>query len=490
MNMPVKRKTKFSLKKKLVLLIVFIIVAIIILSGLFCYKGFNDISRTMYTSRSMQLSATAAAMVDPLSVKDIRDRVMTIYRETEDRVSSEEWGTPQFESYLQKYQAISESENFKLIQQQLRVIQDNNNLGCVYIVCFDMETEATIYLVDGTYGEDYCAPGCFDPIMYDVDFEAMKNPENGIAPDITNTKEYGWIVAAGSPIFLNGDLIAFAGVDISMNDVVNQRNRFLMIAFALLFILAVVFIIASILLIDRMIINPINQLSDTSEKYWSSETSSIRNEFARLQIHTGDEIETLSNSMKQMEQNINDQFTKILETTQELVTTQRHADEMDRAANIDALTKVRNKRAYDVEIERVNQEIQSGKTTFGLAMIDLNYLKKTNDTYGHEKGNASIQLLCQTICQVFQHSPVFRIGGDEFVVILENHDYEDVETLKEEFDRRLQMLQQKQNPWERISAAAGYAMFDPKKDVDMESAFKRADELMYERKKQMKAERE
>ena len=257
----------------------------------------------------MQLSATAAAMVDPLSVKDIRDRVMTIYRETEDRVSSEEWGTPQFESYLQKYQAISESENFKLIQQQLRVIQDNNNLGCVYIVCFDMETEATIYLVDGTYGEDYCAPGCFDPIMYDVDFEAMKNPENGIAPDITNTKEYGWIVAAGSPIFLNGDLIAFAGVDISMNDVVNQRNRFLMIAFALLFILAVVFIIASILLIDRMIINPINQLSDTSEKYWSSETSSIRNEFARLQIHTGDEIETLSNSMKQMEQNINDQFT-------------------------------------------------------------------------------------------------------------------------------------------------------------------------------------
>ena len=49
MNIPVKRKTKFSLKKKLVLLIVFIIVAIIILSGLFCYKGFNDICRTMYT---------------------------------------------------------------------------------------------------------------------------------------------------------------------------------------------------------------------------------------------------------------------------------------------------------------------------------------------------------------------------------------------------------------------------------------------------------
>ena len=125
-------------------------------------------------------------------------------------------------------------------------------------------------------------------------------------------------------------------------------------------LLAAVFIALSIILIDRTIIRPINKLSDTSEKYWKSGTS-IRNEFSQLQIHTGDEIETLSNSMKQMEQNINEQFTKILETTQKLVTTRQHADEMDRIANVDALTKVRNKRAYDETAARLSEGLRTGE---------------------------------------------------------------------------------------------------------------------------------
>ena len=483
-------KPRFSLKTKLVILIVSIIVSISVLAGLFCYKGLSDISRTMYTSRSKELSATAAATVDPQRVKNIRDQVMAIFRATEDRVSSEEWGSPEFEAYLAKYADIEASEDYQVTQKQLRVIQDNNNLACCYLICFDMESQSTIYLADGTYDEDYCPPGCFDPVMYEVDLEAMKAPENGIEPDITNTQEYGWVVAAGSPVFLDGELIAFAGADISMNAVMDQRNRFLLIAFAALLALAVVFIIISILLIDRTIIWPINKLSDTSEKYWSGETSSIRNEFSQLQIHTGDEIETLSNSMKQMEQNINDHITKILETTQTLISTKEHAEEMDRVANIDALTKVRNKRAYDIEIERVNQEIRNGYTDFGLAMIDLNYLKQTNDTYGHEQGNEALRMLCRTICRVFRHSPVFRVGGDEFVVVLENHDYEHLDELKEEFDRDIRALQAEKDPLKRISAAAGYAVFEPGTDKDMGSVFKRADQRMYEKKKQMKAERQ
>lgn len=479
-------KPKFSLKKKLIVLIVSIIIAIIILAGLFCYRGLTDISRTMYTSRSRELSATAAAMLDPQRVKNLRDKVMEIFHATPDRVSSEEWGTPEFDAYLANYEAIMETEDFLTTQQQLRVVQDNNNLNCAYIICFDLETETTVYLADGAY-EGNCQPGCFDDVMYEVDHAAMKNPEDGIAPDVTNTDEYGWVVAAGSPIFLDGELIAFAAVDISMNEVMAQRNLFLMIAFIALTVLAAVSIVISIVLIDRTIIRPINKLSDTSEKYWSSEASTIHHEFSELQIHTGDEIEMLSNSMKQMEQNINDHITKILETTQTLISTREHADQMDREANIDALTKVRNKRAYDVEIERVNREIKEGKTNIGVAMIDLNFLKKTNDTYGHEKGNVSIQLLCRTICRVFQHSPVFRIGGDEFVVILESHDYEHLDELKVEFEQDLQKLQNRKDPWERISAAAGYATYDPQTDKNMEGVFKRADFAMYERKKEMKA---
>jgi diguanylate cyclase (GGDEF)-like protein len=274
-----------------------------------------------------------------------------------------------------------------------------------------------------------------------------------------------------------------------MNEVMNQRNRYLLTALTALLILAIVFIAFSLLLIDRTIIRPINKLSDTSEKYWSSgTTSTIRNEFSQLQIHTGDEIETLSNSMKQMEQNINEQFTKILETTQKLVTTRQHADEMDRIANVDALTKVRNKRAYDEKAARLSEGLRTGEIRdFGIAMIDLNDLKKINDNYGHDKGDIAIQRLCGMICAVFKHSPVFRLGGDEFAVVLEGHDLENVEALMRQLEKDIDRNRANETlkPWERTSAAVGYARYSQGDSV--ESVFKRADKAMYARKTEMKA---
>lgn len=479
-------KAKFSLKKKLILLIVPLIVLIIVLAGFFAYRSLTDVTRTTYTSRSVELSKTASRVVDPKQVKTVRDKVMEIFRATPDKVSSDDWGSPEFDAYLDNYKAITETKEYKDIREQLRIVQDCNNLQAAYLVWFDLETEFTIYLVDGAY-EDICLPGCFDAVMYEVDHEAMKNPEKGVAPDVTNTEEYGWVVAAASPVFCDGELVAFAAAEISMNKVMAQRNEFMMIEFSALIAVAVIFIIIAIILIDRMLIRPINKLSDMSEKYWSGETSAIRHEFSRLEIHTGDELEMLSNSMKQMEQNINEHIARILNTTNELIATREHAEEMDRAANIDALTKVRNRRAYDVEVERLNQMIREGKTDFGLAMVDLNYLKRLNDTYGHDKGNEAIRALCRTICGVYVHSPVYRIGGDEFVVVLENHDFENRDALKAAFEAEMKKLGEDKGLPEAISAAMGYAVFDPSVDKDVESVFNRADQEMYEQKKKMKA---
>ena len=481
-------KPKFSLKKKLIILIFSIIMTISLLAGLLSYKEIDGVIRDMYINRSRELSATAAAMLDPQMVKTVRDQVMDIFSATEDRVSTDDWGSPEFEAYLQKYDTVRDTSEYRTIQKQLRIVQDHNHLECVYLVYFDLETESTIYLVDGTYGEDNSRPGCFDAIMYEVDREAMRHPENGIAPDVTNTEEYGWVVAAGSPVFLDGSLVAFSAAEISMNEVMKERNRFLILAFAALLVLAVVFIILSILLIERTIVRPINKLSDTSEKYWSGESTAIRNEFSRLQIHTGDEIELLSNSMKQMEQNINEQMTKILDTTQKLITTREHAEEMDRIANVDALTKVRNKRAYDEKIAQMEAGMQRGEIReFGIAMVDLNDLKKINDNYGHDKGDLAIQKLCGIVCSNFKHSPVFRIGGDEFAVVLEGEDLQNAEEIIRNIENRLDQIRTDLalKPWERTSAAIGIARNREGDTPDM--VFRRADEAMYARKKEMKA---
>ena len=483
-------KPKFSLKKKLALLIISIIITLSILAGLFSFKGISDITSDTYLSRSKEISATVAAVVDAEMVKSIRDRVMAVFNATEDRVSTEDWGSPEFEAYLDRYSEIEDSDEYRTVQKQLRLVQDNNHIKCAYLLWFDLKTESTIYLVDGSYGDEYSGPGAFDAVMYDVDREAMRNPANGVAPDITNTEEYGWVVAAGSPIFLNGELLAFAGAEISMNAVMAQRNQFLFFVYFSLLMLAIVFIILSMILIDRTIIQPINKLSDTSEKYWIGESTSIRNEFSQLQIHTGDEIETLSNAMKQMEENINEQFTRILDTTQKLITTQEHAAEMDRIANIDALTKVRNKRAYDEKVIHLNEEIRKGeRTDFGIAMIDLNNLKPINDTYGHDKGNVAIQKLCGMVCSTFKHSAVFRIGGDEFAALLEGEDLENAENLIHDLVRKWEQNQNDTSlqPWEQTSAAIGYSRYQ--KGDTVEEVFKRADDAMYEQKTRMKAAR-
>ena len=158
----------------------------------------------------------------------------------------------------------------------------------------------------------------------------------------------------------------------------------------------------------------------------------------------------------------------------------------------DSLTGIRNKTGYDKEIRKIEWEMASGLKELGVAMIDLNFLKRINDTYGHDKGDVAIISLSRIVCHIFEHSPVFRIGGDEFVVILKGHDLEFIDDLVIEFKRQIKALQDDSNfeYWEKTSAAIGYAIYNPEIDSSYENIFKRADNEMYKNKKEMKAIRE
>jgi diguanylate cyclase (GGDEF)-like protein len=86
------------------------------------------------------------------------------------------------------------------------------------------------------------------------------------------------------------------------------------------------------------------------------------------------------------------------------------------AARTDPLTGLLNRRALDAMIaERTNREF-----TGTLAVVDLNDLKRINDVHGHAAGDAAIQLVARALRQQFRITdPVFRIGGDEFLAVLE-----------------------------------------------------------------------
>ena len=125
-----------------------------------------------------------------------------------------------------------------------------------------------------------------------------------------------------------------------------------------------------------------------------------------------------------------------------------------------------------------------------MAMVDLNYLKQINDTYGHEKGDEALLRLARLICRVFAHSQVFRVGGDEFAAILRAYDYQHAEKLQQRFLSQITVNpMQEPEPWTHVSAAIGISLYDPEHDCAVEAVLKRADDAMYEMKKQMKAER-
>ena len=189
---------------------------------------------------------------------------------------------------------------------------------------------------------------------------------------------------------------------------------------------------------------------------------------------------------------LNDMVARLKQTLTKLKDTEEQADAMAELASRDSLTGIRNKTAYDKYIESNKDTFLSGDEGFGFVMIDLNYLKKTNDTYGHDKGNISIIKLCKTVCEIFDHSPVFRIGGDEFIVVLKGRDYGNIEKLMRAFHERTAGFEKDASlqPWEKVSAAIGYALYDKEIDNGIEDVFKRADEAMYECKTNMRVHRE
>ena len=133
----------------------------------------------------------------------------------------------------------------------------------------------------------------------------------------------------------------------------------------------------------------------------------------------------------------------------------------------------------------------TGDADFSIVMIDINFLKRMNDTYGHEQGNLYLQHAADLIRKVFGEEHVYRIGGDEFVVILEGKAQEGAEERIRAFKEEAAGLQADDSlqPWEKVSAAAGIAKYEKGRDASTEEVLRRADEAMYRDKIAMKAVR-
>ena len=161
----------------------------------------------------------------------------------------------------------------------------------------------------------------------------------------------------------------------------------------------------------------------------------------------------------------------------------KERDEAKTIALTDPLTGVKSRHAYLLKQKEINASIEDGNAgAFAIAVCDVNGLKVINDTLGHKAGDEYILSASRMICDIFQHSPVYRTGGDEFAVILSGRDHINRKELLLELHRRsVEHISTKE-----VVISGGLSDYQPGTDTSFHDVFERADVLMYEEKKLLK----
>jgi len=162
----------------------------------------------------------------------------------------------------------------------------------------------------------------------------------------------------------------------------------------------------------------------------------------------------------------------------------KRSRESEMLANTDPMTGVKNKLAFINKEKELDAAINDGHAPdFSIVVCDVNGLKKINDTLGHKAGDEYIRSACAMICDIFQHSPVYRVGGDEFVVIMTGRDY---------VIRRELMAALHDRSVDHITAggavvSGGISDYNAEEDNHAHAVFERADTGMYEEKRRLKS---
>lgn len=177
------------------------------------------------------------------------------------------------------------------------------------------------------------------------------------------------------------------------------------------------------------------------------------------------------------------QFIRILRDIKNIIIENAKLDVLREIAYKDALTGINNRRAYLEQVEKLKSDLSS-ISIFSIIVFDVNDLKKVNDMLGHEDGDKLIIDSCNIISSVFNRNDVYRIGGDEIVVILKNIDTYKWDKLIDKFIDELEEFNLLNN--RKISIAYGVATYDSTNDKSFEEVFSRADDAMYKNKMELK----
>ncbi|MBV1908486.1 MAG: GGDEF domain-containing protein, partial [Kangiellaceae bacterium] len=150
-------------------------------------------------------------------------------------------------------------------------------------------------------------------------------------------------------------------------------------------------------------------------------------------------------------------------------------------AHRDPLTQIGNRAAFDEALKKHISSFERHRTNFSLMVIDIDFFKNVNDTFGHIAGDKVLKSVAKTVQNTLRRSDeVFRYGGEEFVVILGNTQQGGAKFIAERIRKAIEDLQVELNKMISVTTSIGIAASE--KVDDVRRTLELADKALYQAK--------
>jgi diguanylate cyclase (GGDEF)-like protein/PAS domain S-box-containing protein len=163
---------------------------------------------------------------------------------------------------------------------------------------------------------------------------------------------------------------------------------------------------------------------------------------------------------------------------------------LERLASADELTGLHNRRGFLALADHSLKLARRSQKPFALLFVDVDDLKKINDTFGHTEGNRALSDAAFVLRDSFRHCDVLgRLGGDEFAILMIDAGEESAEVVRNRIEEKLEKLNEKSGRRFLLALSIGVLCGTWDERASLEELLGRADALMYEEKKRKGASR-
>ena len=297
-----------------------VLIATIVLASIGAIISYNVYSNTMdahYKLLATNLAKTAATQLDTDAILHYYSEIKKIGDFDNEKYNNDEKYRAEYDKKADKIKDEKYDEMLNTLFD-IKNSFDENDDGIKYLYVQKIDGNITTYIFDADNTEDQYQLGT----VREISGAAKKtaHPEEGVDPFISYDEDDGWLASSLVPVRdENGKPVALVGIDIDMDKIMADRTNYLKNIIATLSIAVIILCLIIMIIVNKGLVNPINRLSNATSRFVEnrSEDADKASELSKLKIQTGDEVETLCDSIKQMERDINEYITNLTAVTAE-----------------------------------------------------------------------------------------------------------------------------------------------------------------------------